>query len=154
MQRWGVRPLFPLRPLRPLRSNRTTNPNAHIFTKRLCLRLLKPSDAADIVRLLEHDSDAVQKLASMADLVTEATALDWIERRTSPDQHVFAILLKASGEFIGSIGVGGSQEMPYLGYQIAALHLDHGYALAAVLWLTYYGPTAGIPFVLVDNLSD
>src|SRR5690348_5682075 len=111
----------------------TTNPNAHIFTRRLCLRLLKPSDAADIVRLLENDSEAVQMLASMADPVTEAAALDWIERRTSPDQHVFAILLKGSGEFIGSIGFGGSNEMPYVGYWIGRLHWNQGYATEAVL---------------------
>ena len=77
MQRRDVRLLFPLRPLRPLRSNGTTNSNAHIFTKRLCLRLLKPSDAADIVRLLEHDSDAVQKLASMAEGARRATREFW-----------------------------------------------------------------------------
>lgn len=131
-----------------------TNSNNHIFTKRLCLRLLKPSDAADIVRLLGSDSEAVQMLASISDPVTEAAALDWIDRRTGPDQHVFAILLKSSGEFIGAIGFGGAQELPYVGYWIGRRHWKQGYATEAVAGLIDYARWLGIPALQADTFPD
>lgn len=146
--------LFSLHPLCQLRFNSPTNPNNHIFTKRLCLRLLKPSDAADIVRLLGRDSEAVQMLASISDPVTEAAALDWIDRRTGPDQHVFAILLKSSGEFIGAIGFGGTKELPYVGYWIGRQHWKQGYATEAVAGLIDYARWLGIPALQADTFPD
>jgi RimJ/RimL family protein N-acetyltransferase len=120
----------------------------------LRLRLLKPEDAADISRLLSNDSEAVQMTASMSDPMTEAAAHDWIDRRTSPDQHVFAILLAGTGEFIGSIGLGGAREMPYVGYWIGRPHWNQGYATEAVRGLIEYARWLGIPSLQADTFPN
>jgi RimJ/RimL family protein N-acetyltransferase len=137
-----------------LRYIESTNANAHLFTKRLCLRLLKPSDAADIARLLEYDSEAVQMTASMADPMTEEAARDWIERRTSPDQHVFAILLKSSAELMGAIGFGGPPEIPFIGYWLGRPHWKQGYATEAVMGLIEYARWRSIPALQADTFPN
>ena len=122
-----------------------SNPNSYLCTSRLRLRLLKPSDAPEIARLLGNDSEAVQRTASMRDPVTEEAAREWIERRTSHDQHVFAILLAHSGDFIGSIGFGGPREMPYVGYWIGRPYWNLGYATEALHGLIEFVRWLGIP---------
>ena len=119
------------------------------------MRQLKASDAPEIARLLVNDSEAVQMTASMSDPMTEAAACDWIERRTSSaDQHVFAILLASSGEFLGSIGLGGPREMPYLGYWIGRPHWNLGYATEAVQGLIEYARWLGIPSLQADTFPN
>ncbi|HEY6968920.1 MAG TPA: GNAT family N-acetyltransferase [Candidatus Angelobacter sp.] len=131
-----------------------SNPNAYLCTRRLRLRLLKPADAPEIARLLVRDSEAVQMTASMTDPMTEVAALDWIERRTSTDQHVFAILLVNSGEFIGSIGLGGAREMPYVGYWLGRPHWNQGYATEALQALIDYARWQGITSLQADTFPD
>ena len=92
--------------------------------------------------------------ASMVDPMTATAALDWIERRTSPDQHVFAILQKESGELIGSIGFGGPNEMPYVGYWVGRLHWNQGYATEAVLGLIDYARWLSIPSLQADTFPN
>lgn len=131
-----------------------SNPNSYLCTKRLRLRLLKLTDAPEIARLLGNDSEAVQRSASMRDPMTEEAAREWIERRTSPDQHVFAILLAHSGEFIGSIGFGGPREMPYVGYWIGRPYWNLGYATEAVHGLIEYVRWLGIHTLQADTFPD
>lgn len=116
--------------------------------------MLKPADAPAIARLLLHDSEAVQMTASMTFPMTEDAALDWIERRTSDDQHVFAILLANTGEFIGSIGLGGPREMPYVGYWIGRPYWNQGYATEAVQGLIEYARWRGIPSLQADTFPN
>lgn len=118
------------------------------------LRLLKSSDASEIARLLQNDSEAVQMTASMRDPMTEEAARDWIDLRTSDDQHVFAILLATSGEFVGSIGLGGSKEMPYVGYWIGRPHWKQGYATEAVQGLIEYARWLGIRSLQADTFPN
>lgn len=118
------------------------------------MRLLKATDASEIARLLLHDSEAVQMTASMSDPMSEEAAREWIERRTSPDQHVFAILLASSGEFIGSIGLGGAREMPYVGYWIGRPHWKQGFASEALQGLIEYARWLGIPSLQADTFPN
>jgi [ribosomal protein S5]-alanine N-acetyltransferase len=120
----------------------------------LRLRLLKPSDAREIARLLGNDSEAVQMTASMRDPMTEEAAREWIELRAGNDQHVFAILLATSGEFIGSIGLGGAKEMPYIGYWIGRPYWKQGYATEAVQGLIEYARWRGTPSLQADTFRD
>ena len=128
--------------------------NNYICTKRLGLRLLDKDDAPAIVRLLGNDSEAVQMSASMIDPMTLEAALEWISRRTTSDQRVFAILLLQSGEFIGSIGFGGPKEMPHVGYWIGRPHWNNGYATEAVLGLLEYARFLGISSLQADTFPD
>jgi RimJ/RimL family protein N-acetyltransferase len=131
------------------------NSNAYLCTKRLRLRQLRSADAPEIARLLVNDSEAVQMTASMSDPMTEAAASDWIERRTSSsDQHVFAILLASSGEFLGSIGLGGPKEIPYLGYWIGRPHWNRGYATEAVHGMIEYARWLGTPSLQADTFPN
>lgn len=104
--------------------------------------------------MLQHDSEAVQMTASMRDPMTEEAARDWIERRTSDDQHVFAILLVTSGELIGSIGLGGPREIPFIGYWIGRPHWNRGYATEAVQGLIEYARWLGIPSLQADTFPN
>lgn len=131
-----------------------SNPNSFLCTKRLRLRLLKPSDAVEMARLLGNDSEAVQRTASMRDPLTPEAALEWIERRTSADQSVFAILLVNSGEFIGSIGFGGPRDMPYVGYWIGRPYWNLGYATEALNGLIEYVRWLRIPALEADTFPD
>jgi RimJ/RimL family protein N-acetyltransferase len=131
-----------------------TNSNAHFFTKRLCLRLLKPSDAADIARLLQDDSEAVQMTASMIDPMTEEAARDWIDRRSGSGQHVFAILLKSSGEFMGSIGIGMATDAPFVGYWIGRPYWNQGYATEALHGLIEYARWLGLSTLHADTFPN
>lgn len=92
--------------------------------------------------------------ASMRDPMTEEAARDWIELRTSEDQHVFAILLATSGEFIGSIGLGGSKEIPYIGYWIGRPYWKQGYATEALQGLIEYARWLGIPSLQADTFPN
>ena len=116
--------------------------------------MLKLTDAAEIARLLLHDSEAVQMTASMTDPMTEEASRDWIDRRTSDDQQVFAILLAGTGEFIGSIGLGGPADMPYVGYWIGRPHWKQGYATEAVRGLIEYARWRGIPSLQADTFPN
>jgi RimJ/RimL family protein N-acetyltransferase len=107
-----------------------------------------------MARLLEHDSEAVQMTASMIDPMTEETARDWIERRTNSDQQVFAILLKSPAQFVGSIGLGGLQEIPYVGYWLGRPYWGQGYATEALLGLIEYARWRGIPALQADTFPN
>lgn len=131
-----------------------SNPDSYLCTSRLRLRLLKPGDAAEISRLLRRDSEAVQMSASMADPMTEEAAREWIERRTAPDQRVFAILLLESEEFIGAIGFGGPREMPHVGYWIGRSYWNRGFATEAVRGLIDYARWLGIPALQADTFPN
>jgi RimJ/RimL family protein N-acetyltransferase len=131
-----------------------SNPNNYLFTRRLGLRLLDVADAAAMSRLLEHDSEALQLSASMADPMTLEAAQEWISRRTAPDQRVFGILLMRTGEFIGSIGFGGPKQMPHVGYWIGRPHWNRGYATEAVLGLIEYARWLGIPSLQADTFPN
>jgi RimJ/RimL family protein N-acetyltransferase len=116
--------------------------------------LLKLSDAADIARLLQNDSEAVQMTASMTDPMTEEAARDWIDRRTGSSQHVFAILLKSSGEFMGSIGLGGAPDAPFVGYWIGRPYWSQGYATEALQGLIDYARWLGLPTLHADTFPN
>ena len=93
--------------------------------------------------------------ASMADPMTEEAARDWIERRSSADQHVFAILLKNTGELIGSIGLGGDdRETPFVGYWIGRPHWRQGYATEALMGLIEYARWLGIHTLRADTFPN
>ena len=89
-------------------------------------------DAHHFARLLGCDSPSVQMMETMPDPCTEQGARQWIEKKTGPSGHVFAILRNEDEEFLGSIGFGGPLEAPALGYWIGRPYWGQGYATEAV----------------------
>ena len=89
-------------------------------------------DAHHFARLLGGDSASVQMMETVPDPCTEQAAREWIEMRSRPSGHVFAILRTEDHEFLGSIGFGGSLEVSTLGYWIGRPYWGQGYATEAV----------------------
>ncbi|MGK7877279.1 MAG: GNAT family N-acetyltransferase [Xenococcaceae cyanobacterium] len=113
-------------------------------TKRLILRLLTIADAAHFQRLLHKDSAAVCMTSSLPDPCTEEAGRDWIEKKVKTGEHTFAVLLKKTGEFIGAVGFGGSQDQPGIGYWIGRPYWGQGYATEAVSILLNHAKSLGI----------
>src|SRR6185503_2433858 len=89
-------------------------------------------DACHFARLLGSDSPSVQMMELMPDPCTEQAAREWIEMRTGPSGHAFAIVRTEDQEFLGSIGFGGPPEMPSMGYWIGRPYQGQGYATEAI----------------------
>jgi RimJ/RimL family protein N-acetyltransferase len=104
---------------------------ARLQTDRLILEPLLSADAPAFAGLLAPDTAAIAMLSHMPDPLTVAAARDWIELRTGPGGHVFAVRLH-DGRFIGTSGFGGPRDgVPGFGYWIGAAFRGTGYATEA-----------------------
>jgi RimJ/RimL family protein N-acetyltransferase len=106
--------------------------NASVLrTRRLELRPLSPEDSRHFADLLGSDPPAIAMLSHMPDPLTVEAAREWIELRTGPGGHVFALRL-ADGTFVGTSGFGGPRDgVPGFGYWIGAAHRGQGLATEA-----------------------
>lgn len=106
-----------------------------IRTRRLTLRLLAQSDAADMARLA-GDWDVARMTARIPYPYSEALAVEWM-RTLEPGEHVRAVIQK--GELIGAVGYmpqpDGSAE---IGYWIGKPWWGQGYATEAARALVRY----------------
>lgn len=121
---------------------------------RLVLRPLVPEDGAHFARLLGPDREAIRQMAQMPDPCTEPAARRWIQTRLGPGGHVFAILRRDDGEFVGVIGFGGSPVMPEMGYWIGKPYRAQGYATEAIERVVTYAATLGIAQIHADTFPD
>ena len=104
---------------------------ARLQTDRLTLEPLLSADAPAFAALLAPDAAAIAMLSHMPDPLTVAAARDWIDLRTGPGGHVFAVRLH-DGRFIGTSGFGGPRDgVPGFGYWIGAVFRGTGYATEA-----------------------
>lgn len=104
---------------------------AVLRSPRIELRPLVPDDARHFSALLGNDGAAIAMLSHMPDPLTVPAAREWIELRTGPGGHVFALRL-ADGTFIGTSGFGGPREgVPGFGYWIGAAFRGRGFATEA-----------------------
>jgi RimJ/RimL family protein N-acetyltransferase len=118
---------------------------------RLRLRKLAPDDAVHFARLLEHDSESVQMMATMPDPCTAEAARGWIEQRLGAGARLFAILRAEDGEFLGAIGFGGPPEALELGYWIGRPHWGRGYVTEAVQTIIEFARACGVRKMLADT---
>lgn len=104
---------------------------ALLSTPHLTLRPLVPDDGRYFAELLGADPAAIAMLSHMPDPLTVAAAREWIELRTGPGGHVFALRLP-DGTFVGTSGFGGPRDgVPGFGYWIGAPFRGLGYATEA-----------------------
>ncbi len=100
-------------------------------SRNLEMRPLSPEDASAFADLLGPDPDAIAMLSHMPDPLTAEAAREWIELRTGPGGHVFALRL-ADGTFVGTSGFGGPRDgVPGFGYWIGAAFRGRGLATEA-----------------------
>lgn len=125
-----------------------------VTSQRLTFRPLAPEDGAHFARLLGPDPDAIRQMAQMPDPCTEPAARRWIQTRLGPGGHVFAILQRADGEFIGVIGFGGAPAMPEMGYWIGKPFRGQGYATEAIACIVDYAANIGVPQIHADTFPD
>ncbi len=106
-----------------------------IKTRRLVLRVLTPSDAADMARLA-GDWDVARMTARIPYPYSEELAIEWMQA-LEPGEHVRAVLL--DGKLIGAAGYmpqpDGSAE---IGYWIGKAWWGQGYATEAARALVRY----------------
>lgn len=120
---------------------------------RLTLRRLVPDDAVHFARLLGHDSESVQMMATMPDPCTEEAARGWIEMRTSSG-HVFAITRTDDEEFLGCIGFGGQSDTFHLGYWIGRPYWGQGYVTEAVRAVIKFARSPGYTKMKAETLPN
>lgn len=120
-------------------------------TPRLLLRRFTLEDAAPMFHNWASDSAVTRFLVwpTHADVTeTRRVLTDWTAQYKNPDQYLWAIVPKASGEPIGSIGVNSYDEKPmvaHIGYCIGQPWWGQGLtaeALSAVM--TYLFDTVGM----------
>ena len=105
---------------------------ARLQTSRLVLEPLLSTDAPAFAALLAPDAAAIAMLSHMPDPLSVSAAREWIELRTGPGGHVFAIRLAEDGRFVGTSGFGGPRDgVPGFGYWIGAEFRGLGYATEA-----------------------
>ena len=105
--------------------------DVRLQTPRLILEPLRTNHASAFAALLGPDPGAIAMLSHMPDPLTVAAARDWIDLRTGPGGHVFAVRLH-DGRFIGTSGFGGPRDgVPGFGYWIGAAFRGTGYATEA-----------------------
>jgi RimJ/RimL family protein N-acetyltransferase len=121
---------------------------------RLILRPLSPDDAAHFAHLLGDDHAALQQMAQMPDPCTESAARAWIVSRLGPGAHVFAIVQRQGGVFLGVVGFGGSPAMPEMGYWIGKPYRARGYATEAIGCLCDHARDIGVPRIHADTFPD
>lgn len=115
-----------------------------LTTERLILRPYLPSDALDVQRLAGDREIASTTLLvphPYADGLAEkwiATHVELFERGT---QVNFAVVLRATGEFIGSVGlvIEPPSERAEMGYWVGKPYWGHGYCTEAALAAVDYG---------------
>jgi 8-oxo-dGTP diphosphatase len=125
-----------------------------LVTARLVLRPLELEDAAHFARLLGDDPDALRQMAQMPMPCTEAAAMEWIATRLGPGAHIFAILQRSDGDFIGVVGFGGDPAMPEMGYWIGKAHRGKGHATEAILCVVEHAARLGVPRIHADTFLD
>jgi RimJ/RimL family protein N-acetyltransferase len=125
-----------------------------LTSHRLTFRPLVPEDGAHFARLLGDDHDAVRQMAQMPDPCTEPAARRWIQTRLGPGGHVFAILRRNDGEFLGVIGFGGSPSLPEMGYWIGKPYRGQGYATEAIERIIVYAASLGVAQIHADTFPD
>lgn len=105
--------------------------DVRLQTPRLILEPLRTIHAPAFAALLGPDPGAIAMLSHMPEPLTAKAAAEWIELRTGPGGHVFALFL-ADGSFIGTSGFGGPRDgVPGFGYWIGATYRGLGYATEA-----------------------
>jgi len=118
-----------------------------LTTRRLRLRPLEATDAADFAKLFSADHGAVAMTAKFPNPCGEDEARAWITKRINGDSWGFAILRREDGMFVGSVGLTEYEDRVELGYGIGRAFWGRGYATEAVRAAADYARELGLSSV-------
>ena len=114
-------------------------------TERLTLRPLEPRDAADLRRLID-DPTIARNTLRIPHPYPDGAAEEWItkhqEELKETDEVVLAIVIRATSEFIGIMGLMPKPfDVAEIGYWLGRPYWNLGYASEAARGMIRYGFT-------------
>ncbi len=122
-----------------------------LTTARLRLRRLTVDDAPAMAALLGDDHAAIQMTSHVPDPCTVDGARGWIELRTGPGSHPFAI--EVDGAMVGVIGMRVDGARAEMGYWLGRPHWGRGLATEAAGALIAHARTLGVRAIDADTYS-
>ena len=128
--------IHPWEPIFPINHDETmkTETKAVLETERLLLRPPEEGDKPAMIRLI-GDERVSRWLSRVPHPYTQEHADEWIERNENPDNPTtaFAITLKATGEFMGTVGIHPEEDglRAEMGFWIGVPYWGHGYCTEA-----------------------
>ena len=123
-----------------------------LITTRLRLRRLTLADAPAMAALLGDDHAAINMTGHVPDPCTLDGARSWIELRTGPDSHPFAI--EHAGAMVGSIGFHLDGPRAGIGYWLGRVHWGRGFATEAAAAILAHAASFGVRAVDADTFVD
>lgn len=126
-------------------------PSPPLVTERLRLRRLTLDDAPAMAALLGDDHGAIDMTGHVPYPCTLAGARGWIELRTGPDSHPFAI--EHAGAMVGSIGFQLDGPRAGIGYWLGRDHWGRGFATEAAAAILAHAASFGVRAVDADTFT-
>ena len=121
---------------------------------KVTLRPVTIDDAVHFARLLGDDWGSIGMTGTIPYPCTEEAAREWLTRRLSTDEQMFAIISDVDNEVVGTIGIIPKDDSFVLGYWIGRIHAGKGYATDAVRMMVEHARQQGAKKMLAETFVE